>query len=328
MAIAFCDGFDYYNDASYQGNIWDTADIGNGFAAGRFGGQCNRRAGGNLKKTLTSQQTWIVTFAAQKEAAFSGTGTILECRDGSTLHLDLRFDASGHLLVTRNGTTLGTSTVTLFGTTWYHVQFKFKIDDTTGTYEVRLDGLNVLSGSNVDTRNGGNASVDNFNFVFTNVGWKLDDVIILDTTGSTNNNFPGDCKITTVFPSAAGNSAAWTPSTGSNWQNVDDNPSNGDTDYNSSSTVGQKDTHNCTDVTVTGAILAVKHNITHRKDDAGTRQVCGVVRSGTTDFDGTTRTCASSYVVSADLYETDPNTAAAWTNTNFNAAQFGYKVIA
>lgn len=324
MAIRFSDGFDYYTSSTYGGQIWTSYSTA-GFVAGRFGGSA-ALLGGPLVKTIDSQQTWIICFAMRIQGTI-GVGTAVEVKDGSTLHLDLRIDAVGHLQVTRNGTVLGTSTVALLQSIWYHVQFKVKIDDTVGTYEVRLDGVNVLSGSGADTRNGGNATADTIRFLGANgSGSLLDDVIIMDTSGSLNNDFPGDCKITTVFPSSNGATNDFTPSAGSNFQNVDDNPSNDDTDYNGSSTVGHIDLYNVTDVTVTGSILGVKASITYRKDDAGTREIAPVCRS-TSNFVGATKTCSSSYKVDSQMYETDPNTAAAWTQANLNNAQFGTKVI-
>ena len=62
--------------------------------------------------------------------------------------------------------------------------------------------------------------------------------------------------------------------------------------------------------------------------DAGAIKGRSVCKSGAT----TTSTQMPDNVLSAtpkifsDIIETDPNTSAAWTNTNFNAAEFGWEV--
>jgi hypothetical protein len=64
-----------------------------------------------------------------------------------------------------------------------------------------------------------------------------------------------------------------------------------------------------------------------RKDDAEGRQVRTKLKSGTTTADGTTRGMATSYLAYGDLYETDPDTAIAWTPSGVNAMQVGIEVV-
>jgi hypothetical protein len=51
------------------------------------------------------------------------------------------------------------------------------------------------------------------------------------------------------------------------------------------------------------------------------------LRSGTTTADGTTQGIATSYLPYGDLYETDPDTAVAWTPGGVNAMQVGIEVV-
>jgi len=327
MSIEFTDGFDYYTSTTYGSQIWDTYSPSTN-NAGRFSGSSAFLGTSRpLIKVLTSLQTRMVAFAVYHVGAIASI-TILEFIDGSTVHLDLRYDSSKRLQVTRNGTVLATDTAVAVLGVWYHIQMLATIDDTVGAYDVRVNGVSILSATNVDTRNAGNASSDRVAFSGSAGGMRIDDVIILNTSGSVNNALPGDCRILTTFPTGAGATTNFTPSAGSNWQNVDDNPSNDDTDYNADSTPGDIDLYTRNAVTVTGSVLAVKHSILTRKDDAGLRQVAGLCRSGSTNFVGSTQTLGSSYAYTNELYETDPNTSAAWTQTNLNNAQFGVKVIA
>lgn len=329
MAVVFMDGFDFYNTNAFAIlHGWHADTAISSFPTGRFGGLAARPGGSSvLRIDVAAQQTYIVTFAVLPSTLPASTVTVLQLMDGATVHIDIRLTATGTLEITRNGTVLATSTAALLGGIWYHLQVKVTIHDSTGAYEVRLDGANILSASGVDTRNAGNASVDRIQFRGTGVGLTYDDIAILDTTGSLNNDFPGEGKISILMPTGAGNYTQFTPSAGSNWQNVDDAAPNNDTDYNSSSTANQIDTFNRTSIAVTGAILAVKHTTTHRKDDVGTREIAQVCRSGTTDYVGSTKTCLSTYKPDSSIREVDPDTSAAWTESGLNAAEFGYKVI-
>ena len=74
-------------------------------------------------------------------------------------------------------------------------------------------------------------------------------------------------------------------------------------------------------------IKAVQHSISVKKDDSGTRQIKSLCKSGATTTTGATQTLSSSYAYFKEIYETDPNTAAAWTETNLNSAEFGVENV-
>ena len=50
-------------------------------------------------------------------------------------------------------------------------------------------------------------------------------------------------------------------------------------------------------------------------------------KSGTTTADGTTQGMATSYLPYGDLYETDPDTAMAWTSSGVDNMQVGIEVV-
>jgi len=135
--------------------------------------------------------------------------------------------------------------------------------------------------------------------------------------------------VATSFPTGAGNHTQFTPSTGSNWQNVDDSAPNGDTDYNSDGTVGDRDSFVITDLpSVANAVKAVQYSLYARKDDAGTRQLAPFVRISGTNYDGTTVTMASSYGMFTEVKEQSPATSSAWGVSEVNGMEYGYKVVA
>lgn len=329
--IEFIDGFDHYNNATNVARKWDVGSNLNNFSAGRFGGNAISATGGGANTvTLTAQQTRVMGFALQTNST-TLNGIIAQFKDAGSNQVELRLDGSQHLQVTRNATVLGTSSSTYPISAWHYVEWKVKIDPSTGTYEVRVDGVNVLSGTGANTRNTANSTA-NQALINSLGGFTLtfDDLYILNTSGSANNDFLGECRIFTSLPT--GDDASfkqWTPSTGtSHFANVDDNPPNDDTDFNSSATVGQIDLFTFPSISPTGSIACVQTVLTARKDDAGTRQICEECRSGSTNYDGAnTFTMNSTYGMFREIRETDPATSAAWTLSGLNAAEFGAKVL-
>jgi hypothetical protein len=156
----------------------------------------------------------------------------------------------------------------------------------------------------------------------------FDDFYICDTSGSFNNDFLGDARIKAVFPDGAGNYTEWTPSAGSNYQAVDENPPDDDTTYVSSSTPNQRDTYTFgASGLPSSTVKAVVVNMQARKDDGGTREIAGMARSSSTDGVAATQTLASSYANYQGIFETDPNTSAAWGLSAVDGAEFGHKLI-
>lgn len=332
MALRFIDSCgDNYSTAQIPLK-WDANSTGAVSAgAGRRGGNAlNISFVRSYTKVLDAQSTWIIGCNLTL-TAFPATPVIfIVLGDGATEQLSLRIDSSGHLVVSRNGTTLGTSTLALAsGGVDNYIEFKAFINDTTGTYEAKVNGVSFVSGTGADTKNTANSTADRVIFgVNVSMGTNnLDDVYVCDGTGSVNNDFLGDCRVDVKYPDGAGNSTDLTPSTGSNFQCVDETTPNGDTDYVEHATVNNKDTYTFGNLSHNpSAIYGVQVNMYAKKDDAGVKNLCSVARSAGTDYDGSTRTLSTAYQFLREMIEADPATSAAWTQTNLNAAEFGVKV--
>lgn len=339
MAARYTDGADHYtamleNWTNVVGGV--SISAGNG----RRGSASFRLlpAGGvaYFEKTFDSQATWTIGMAVRL-STFTPTPIILQLLDSATEHIRLQVNGSGQLIVSRAGTTLGTSSAGLTLNTFAYVELKVTINDSTGAFDAKIGGTSVVSGSNVDTRNGANASANTIRFgsgVATSaMTTDIDDIYILDGQGSAPlNTFLGDCKPIVLLPSATGNANVWTPSTGiaaDSWQLLDENPPNGDTDYISSAVVGDKTLTGYTDVPNSAGVIHFVQIATYgRKDDAGTRTICHVTRRASTDYDSANFNLPDAYAFQNSIREVDPSTSAAWTIANLNAAEHGVKVIA
>jgi hypothetical protein len=341
MTLRFTDSFDHYaaatsadmlvkwNNASGAGNVVIQA------ATGRRGTQALKlNATATVTKTLDAQATCIIGFSFNAPTLPGADAAILIFLDAGVNQCDLRMRADGTLRATRNGTALGTSSSALSAGTTYYIEVKVLISDAAGTFEVRVNGSNTgwLALTSQDTKNTANATANQFSLSGPVTGTLFDDLYVCDSAGSTNNNFLGDIRVDAYVPSGNGNSSQLVGSDSNSVDNyllVDEALYNTDTDYVQSATAAQKDTYAFTDMSHTPAsIFGLQVNMIGKKDDSGNRSICSVIRSGGADTDGTSQALSTTYVDYMQVSETDPNTAAAWTKTNLNSAEFGVKVAA
>jgi hypothetical protein len=312
---------------------------------GRRGTACCRSLGTtaapSLIKTLDAQATWIIGFAFRCSALPATSKTILGLVDTGTLQVDVCLNTDGTLSVRRNGSTVltnGTSSFALTANIYAYIEFKCTIADSIGasTCQVRVDGdIKITVATGQDTKHSANATANQILVAgaqtTTNPSalWDVEDLYICDGQGSVNNDFLGDCRVDALLPNADGSNSQFTPSTGSDhYTLVDDSAPNDDTDYLSSNTSGHKDTWAFANLTAltSPSLKGVQLNLTAKKDDAGTRLLKPVVKSGSTTSSGSSQGIGTDYRQFAQIYETDPDTSAAWTEAGVNAAEFGGEV--
>jgi len=350
MAFLFCDSFDKYGtSASVAETGYDSAFITLSLST-------------SIKRTGThsltlSTSNWIEStinapIAASGSTAIVGVGLYIDAvgtggaiefiqiKEGATVHMTLALTRTGassgqmKMAVYRGDavTLLGTSTYEVADDTWYYIEFKTTIHDTTGAYEVRVDGVNRLSASGVDTRNGATGVFNTFRVSCPVNGSNntfIDDLYVLDGSGGSMNDFLGPQSIQwLVAQSGDGSNADWTPSTGGdNGAMVDENTPDADSTYNTSTTVGHKDTYNLANLTLTGTIRGVQSVLRMRKTDASARTIKTVFRSNGTDYDQTEQEVLTTYSNIVEPRATDPDTSAAWTSSAVNALEVGPKVF-
>lgn len=351
MALKHIEGFDYVDSLAdllllYDGHAVGTGVIQSTTGAARFGRGLQFQVGGGIgvgghaylqKNIGGTEDTMITGFAFYSATNLDGTHTLMSFYEGGTCHIDLRENNSNPrtLTLTRDGTTLDTETSAYSEDTWNYIEMKATIHDTTGSFEVRVNGVTIMTGTNVDTKNGGTGYIDTM-LIGPRTGssdedydYRYDDWYVCDDTGSLNNDFLGDMRVEALYPNGAGNSTQWTPSAGSNYQNVDETPSDEDSTYNASSSASQIDLFTMTNMSsATNLVHGIREIVEFRKDDAGSRTLRQVVRTGSTDYEGSDLTASDSYIYRTAVRETSPNTSAAWTETNVNGLEAGYKLQA
>lgn len=356
MSLLWADGFDDYDyDAAAStgavaGEYETYSDSGSGATNDITVDVVGRRGSGALKiggtssgsyaqKSLAAALTEIYVAMAVSPAASVAT-TLFSFFSGATCQVSVLTTAAGALEVRRGtatGTVIGTSASGLIPTgAFTQIQMRLTISDTTGVVQIRLNGSTsyALNLSAQDTNNGAAAvSVDSVRLGYTGASamttvTTYDDFVIWDTTGSVMNTWVGDVRVDSYAPNGEGDTQNFTTSTGSTHYTLVDEASPDATDYVQSATLNDKELFAFADMTHTPTnIYGVVPTVAALKDDAGNRSIKLLAKSG-----GTEALSASDIALSTTrtrcigVMETDPNTAAAWTKTAFNAAQFGVKV--
>jgi len=363
LTLLFFDGFETYDAAATQavgmGDVYDLHDDGTGslvtiIASTRItDGQAMRinfsllgDTGVNIARgpqlpltAFSSADEWVFGVAMR---ATGGLGTsasvrpIFELLDSdSNRIISLRVHDNGDLTLDRISTnltlaTLDTATTAITGTDWNYVEMKVKLSASSGTYEVRVNEVNVMSGATTSTTSTGATRPSHLRFGhILNQPLDFDDLYILDTTGSLNTDFLGDIRVQRLRPNAVGDVNQFTLFGGAtNWESVDELGEDDDTTYVESKTVAQRDLYNYENLptSVTG-IFGVIAKPVLRKSDAGSRTYKLIVSSNSFEDETATLYPAGSYVRQAQIFETDPNTGALWEEAGVNNAQFGVEIV-
>ncbi len=331
MALRFVDGFDHYSLPSQLSMKYQTLSISDAtFMTGRRAGSQALlfRSAEWIAVTLDNQTTWVVGLAVY----FVGNGT-----EAIVRFYDSAGDVQASVVVQTNGTirlyrgttttSLAVSDLALNLNTWYYLEVKINIADSGGLFEARVNEQvwATYTGDTKQTSVAGASRVILYGRAADNA---IDDLYICDGTGSSNNDYLGDCRVDTIYPNGTGAHSSFTPQgSGTNWENVDETLMDEDTSYNHSNTIGHKDSFAFTNLpAITGTIFGVQACIGARKDDAGVRVVRPLTRIDGTDYEGGDQYLASSFLFARNIWEQNPDTSSAWVQADIDDAEFGYKI--
>lgn len=217
---------------------------------------------------------------------------------------------------------------------WNYVEFRFTFSATVGVIEVRVNGVEVLNETGLDLDSFGSVVVDEIQFFGgegTGVGdvdeqWFIDDVYIDDA------GFQGPIKIEELLPTAEGATINFTPSAGTdNSANVDENPRDDATTYNESAdTASNKDLFTTANLaTVDAGIIGVQITSVAILDSAGDIGLQSIVAEGTpTQGTGAVVeiTSTTDWAAVQHIFETNPDTSAAWTAAEVDGMEIGYEI--
>lgn len=230
------------------------------------------------------------------------------------------------------GTFLGsTDEGVFFADVWFYFELGFNVDNVSGSLEVRINTQTKALYEDIDTQVSANDFISAFSLVrrvqFTATSSYIDDIYIVDLLGVRNNDFLGNVIVRGGRPAGAGDSTQWNRSNVSlaNWQNANNNEVT-DALYAFNDTVGELDLYTVDPVFTSPQIFAISLKGFYRQDDGTQMFANNVLKSGAVTVDGTVIATMSTYGGSVDIFETDPDTGAAWTTSAANLIQIGPRV--
>lgn len=258
---------------------------------------------------------------------FSEGGTAL------TAQCYLYMNSSRQVYLVANGSTLATGTTVLAIDGVYYIEVKvtFKAD-TTGSFEVRINGVNEISGSGFRTTTTANEYGQSVGFgpCPANNEFYYDNMYLCDGTGAApTNDFLYTSNqgllVETVYP-VANDSIMFTPLSGAAYTQVDDTTEDDDTTYNASTAANDIDLFLHTGMSSaplkTFGVISVA---AMRKRETIPQNGRTKLVSGATTQNGDTISLTTSYQHIADMYLTDPNTGLAWNEITLDALKIGYE---
>jgi hypothetical protein len=348
MALLFLDGQGHLATADIAAKWGANANFSIDTTGGPRGGRClfTTSNASYVTRSVTVGGSGAVWCGFRYKAAALG-GMIWTCLDGVSgyPHTGIRTNSDGSVSAVRagslttpyhdGGNVLGTSAPGLITAgQWPYIEVKELVHASTGTIQIKINGVSALNLTGQATKNTNGsaaATITQVALVSNSVQdqW-FADFYCLDDSGSINNDYLGDIRVDAHLPDGDGNTQNSTPSSGSDqYAMVDETTPDGDTTYNTLASAGDKDTLTFPALAATGVstVLGFQVCMYARKTDAGTGSIAAVVRSGGTDYDGSTVTLNTSYGYVLQPYDANPATSARMTATEFGDAEFGYKRI-
>ena len=254
-------------------------------------------------------------------------GLNIQATRGNVEQVNVRFAISQKIELWRGNTQLAESASAYPIAVWFFCQIRYLITPSGGVVEVWINGQLVLSFAG-NTAYTGSPNWDGWQLDYSITSQcRVDNIVVYSTTGDPPTARTPETRIWDTLPTGAGATTQWSPSAGANWQCVDEQPSNGDSDYVSAASSGLTDTYSTPAAAEAGSIIyAVAVHATMRKDDAGTNEVDGVIRSGGNNYvHGSPAGINSSYGRHRWIWHRDPATGNQWTVAAANSAQPGIR---
>lgn len=350
--ILFMDSFDHYLNADIL-KKWTTntptpgiqVGVGRRGTAG-YAGQIAPFP--HLYKALTPGDNKFLAAGAFKFMTIASNPNCFSAQDGGsdrfTTQVVTYLTNAGEIAVYH-----GANTMTHLGTTagagitagvYFHLSVEILIHPSAGTVKLAVNGVTLLDLTGKDTQytanmqwNGVRVGGESATGGSLSTYCYVDDIVIGDGTGGSNDTLYPDLNVDIHRPTADGNSIMSTPSgspPGNRYDNVNDvSPATAPDDYNTLVAASDKDTFVVQDLAIPGsAIRAVQTMVYAKKADSGLATMKPVIRHSSTDYDGTEVGLSTALNYYREVYNKNPGAGPGdWTEAHFNAAEFGYKRI-
>jgi len=278
---------------------------------------------------------WTVGFdfywVTQTETNPRGFFDLLDSNGARMFRVALAADGTLKFYRGNGATLLGTTTTATVTSTWHHVEFQLRMNDTTGLLIVKIDGVEEINISATDTLEAGVTTPSywlwgSFGSGSNHREKRMDNLIIQDEL-----NWLGEVYAEPLTLTADTADKDWGRSTGSDNYALIDETVVSLTDYIESGTPGDLDLYTLSNLSSNPASIKFVQVMTcARMGEVGLRTIRSAIKSGSSFSYGGERgyvDAASSIRASFDRFLTDPNGGGAWTKSAVDALTAGVEVV-
>lgn len=229
-------------------------------------------------------------------------------------------------------TFIGSCRVNLERFTWHYIEMKVKSHQTAGEVEVRVNGCPVLQVDTVNTMHtsgkvSSRGGLGRYVQPASSQYMRVDDYYICDGSGNTCNDFLGNCRIETLWPTAD-DTVNWTTTANGadHYDNIDRTQRDGTTDYVEEASSNVSDLFTLEDTGVTWNTIHGVCTWTAAEYDgsnAGLQQL--ISSNGTVDYSANITLTTDVLLYGPHAQEVDPDTGNSWNATTVNAIKTGFR---
>lgn len=261
--------------------------------------------------------------------------TFFSIRNGSNdlYALSWKSDGSDSVLQLRSGSYSGTvvaeGTKVLTSGTWYVIEIHYKLADTGGVFEMRIDGVPDITITG-DTKPGSDTTFDGLRWEIIGSSLQInyiDDVIVNDTSGSMNNSWPNGTNIAMITPNADDGTNEWAVSgAASHYGAINEIPP-ATAQYLKAASINLTEKFGLSNLPAEAAtIQAVKVSILAKKGMIGVapEKIAPILSLDGTDYQQSDLSPGTSEANVRAIYDLAPDSTI-WTPTKVNDLKLGFK---
>lgn len=225
-----------------------------------------------------------------------------------------------------SGTAVAVTSARLILNVWSYLEIKVKIDNSVGAVVVKINAVECMNLSGIDTQSTAVAGAQRYyhSINVSGITVRYDDMYVLETSTSPNNDFLGEKQVRAYYPDVDGGTLQWSPTPGSpttHFDKVDEDSPDDDSTYLGTSGAGNVDLLHCANgIALQNDPIAVQIVARYKLASAGSDTVRAGVHDGTNTINGSTKAPTTSYAYYTDMFETAPD-GGIWTTTKFDALQ-------
>lgn len=357
------DGFDSYENSSDLLMEYTRAQMYINYGPGRWGTNAlspQNYAGGlewTSNKNLTEIWAGMALLSGSTNnynLSFFSIGPVIPFNlitsdpGSNNIEIDFTFNPTTCVWSVFRGIEIYSGSTQMIGSTMYPIlqgiyhwiDLHYIMSPTSyGIVEIWVDGQQILNITGSNTTQFGSTTFNTVNFGgdLSNpcLQGYIDDIYVLDTTGTYNNTRLGDTRIDATVPSADGSVNNGTPYqqgglpfSGPNYLMVNEPFWSNYNVVTLTNTVGQEELYYMTDLPdAPENIQAIRVLAVANASDSNSNVIANTtVISGGVEADGNSTQLKTTYSHVSNIFETNPSTLLPWADFNIYGTQCGFKI--